>query len=504
MRSLRTQLAVLVVLVTLVGTVTVGLFAYLATAARLDAELERSILAVAEAQRGRGGDGDRDGRPEPRAGRGEDAWVQYLGADGTILASPSGVVLPVGDADRAVAAGASPGVWQDVVVSDEPVRMLTVPFADGRAATQIARSAAENQRVLESLRWLILGAIAVVVALSGVAGWLLARQLTRRLTDLTAVAEDVAATGRLDLPVPAAGQDEAGRLGAAFASMLAALRSSKESQQRLVQDAGHELRTPLTSLRANLGVLRRHDDLAPADRSRVIDDLEAEGRELTDLVNELVALASDRASTEPVDDVALGPLAQRVADRARRRYGCDVVVTADDSVVRGRSAQLERAISNLVDNAAKFGGASGPVTVTVAAGQVAVDDVGPGIAAVDLPHVFDRFYRATSARSMPGFRPGAVDRGRRRRRARWHGAGREPADRRYPGGADPAPGGAGRLTSHRTLTVHQTGSHGGCACSWRKGSRRGERRSAGRVGVRAGADRPVPRGRPIAARRGSR
>ena len=155
-----------------------------------------------------------------------------------------------------------------------------------------------------------------------------------------------------------------------------------------MQDAGHELRTPLTSLRANLGVLRRHDDLAPADRSRVIDDLEAEGRELTDLANELVALASDRASTEPVDDVALGPLAQRVADRARRRYGCDVAVTADDSVVRGRSAQLERAISNLVDNAAKFGGASGPVTVTVAAGQVAVDDVGPGIAPVDLPHVF--------------------------------------------------------------------------------------------------------------------
>ena len=118
--------------------------------------------------------------------------------------------------------------------------MLTVPIEDGRAATQVARSAAENQRVLESLRWLIVGAIVVVVALSGVAGWLLARRLTRRLTDLTAVAEDVAATGRLDLPVPAAGQDEAGRLGAAFASMLAALRSRRSPSSGWC-------RTPVTS-----------------------------------------------------------------------------------------------------------------------------------------------------------------------------------------------------------------------------------------------------------------
>jgi two-component system sensor histidine kinase MprB len=149
-------------------------------------------------------------------------------------------------------------------------------------------------------------------------------------------------------------------------------------------------------------VLRRHA-LEPDTRSQVLDDLESETRELTDLVNELVELATDRSREEPTEDVSLAELAERVAERAQRRSGRIVTVSADDTVVVGRAHGLERAISNLVDNALKFdehGGA--PVEILVRHGEVTVFDRGPGVKPDDLPHLFDRFFRSIDARSQPG------------------------------------------------------------------------------------------------------
>jgi two-component system sensor histidine kinase MprB len=242
-----------------------------------------------------------------------------------------------------------------------------------------------------------------VAAAAGILGWVVARQVTRRLSRLTATAEAVASTGRLDIPVDVEGDDEAGRLAAAFNKMLSALSRSRDDQQRLVQDAGHELRTPLTSLRTNISVLRRHDRLSPETMTSVLDDLESEALELTELTNELVELATDRRSEEPMEAVVLGEVAERVAARARRRTGRVVVVDADASVVNGRPQLLERAITNLVDNAAKFDETGeAPIDVVIRAGRVEVLDRGPGIAEDDLPHLFDRFYRAVAARSRPG------------------------------------------------------------------------------------------------------
>jgi len=261
--------------------------------------------------------------------------------------------------------------------------------------------------VLDSLRNLTLVATALIVALAAAVGWLIARQVTRRLARLTGVAEEVAATGRLDVPVPVEGTDEAGRLGGAFNEMLIALGRSRDAQQRLVQDAGHELRTPLTSLRTNVSVLRRHESLPPETRTRVIEDLDAETRELTGLVNELVELATDARDDEPHQHIELGPLAERVAERARRRTGRSITVTADGSVVDVRPQALERVVSNLLDNAAKFdalaaGDGVEPIEVEITGGRLEVRDRGPGIPADDLDHVFDRFYRAVGARSRPG------------------------------------------------------------------------------------------------------
>lgn len=409
--SLRVKLVVALVLVSTTATVAIGVWSYLATADRLYDEVDRSLTdAGREApQRLERSGFDLRGQERPPGrfpppGRplvDENVAVQVIDADGDVIVS-SGLDLPVDTEDRAVAAGTSREMRRDVTVDGEPYRAVTFGVASG-GAIQVARSLVETQRVLDSLRTVVIAAVVAVAAAAAAAGWLIARQVTRRLVRLTDAAEEVEATGRLDVEVDVGGADEAGRLGSAFAGMLSALGRSREAQQRLVQDAGHELRTPLTSLRTNVSVLRRHDDLAPATRHRVLDDLDAETRELTQLVNELVELATEQQADDgPVGAVLLGALVERVAERARRRSGRAVSVDRDDSTVQGRSAALERAVSNLLDNALKFDESGAPVEVTVRQGRIEVCDRGPGIDDDDLPLVFDRFHRAVSARGRPG------------------------------------------------------------------------------------------------------
>jgi two-component system sensor histidine kinase MprB len=227
---------------------------------------------------------------------------------------------------------------------------------------------------------------------------------------LTSAAEDVARTRLLGIEVPVTGYDEVGRLGRSFDRMLGRLAQSEEDQRRLVQDAGHELRTPLTSLRTNISLLRRIDELPPATREELVADLTQEARELTDLVNELVDLAAGQSDTEPPQRVDLADIAEDVAGLARRRTGRDIVVRASgDTSTDGRPALLQRAMSNLVENAAKFDrDGKAPIEIAVSGparpGTVRVEvlDRGPGIAAGDLIRIFDRFYRAPDARSLPG------------------------------------------------------------------------------------------------------
>jgi two-component system sensor histidine kinase MprB len=200
--------------------------------------------------------------------------------------------------------------------------------------------------------------------------------------------------------VPVEGRDEAGRLAHAFNEMLASLARSRRAQHQLVQDAGHELRTPLTSLRTNVAVMQRYDELSPGSRQRLLADVESETRELTAMVNELVELATDRRDSEVPVSVVPGQVAEAVVERARRRWGREISVTTDEASVVVRPQAFERAIGNLVENALKF--SDGPVEVVVAGRRVEVRDRGPGIAEDDLVRVFDRFYRADAARSQPG------------------------------------------------------------------------------------------------------
>ncbi|MBB6173594.1 two-component system sensor histidine kinase MprB [Nocardiopsis mwathae] len=322
-------------------------------------------------------------------------------------------VLPVRAVDRRIAAEQDPGVARTREDSDngEEYRIATVSLGGGTGAIQIGQRLSPTERMLGAMAAQMAGIGVIVLVGAGLAGWLVAERVTGRLKRLTEAAEYVSSTGRLDLEARGAGptgsepagKDEVGRLGRAFDGMLSRLAGAKEEQRRLVQNASHELRTPLTSLRTNVAVMRRFDRLSPEARRRLIDDLQGETRELTDLVNELVELATDTREDEQPREVELREIAENVAERARRRTGREIIVDADATVVSGRPQALERALSNPVENAAKFDAESrGPIEIVIRDGRVEVRDRGPGVDPAELAHIFERFYRATSARGMSG------------------------------------------------------------------------------------------------------
>jgi two-component system sensor histidine kinase MprB len=222
--------------------------------------------------------------------------------------------------------------------------------------------------------------------------------------NLRDTAEQIASTQDLTTPIPVDGEGEVGSLARSFTTMVHALATSREQQQRLISDASHEMRTPLTSLRTNIELLGRGDQLAPSERQEVVEALNVEVAELSDLVGELVDLATDSWKDEPAEPVRLADLAEDVCGRARRRTGRDITceVDGDAAPIIGHPQQLERAISNLVDNAVKYSPAGTAIDLVATTGSVVVRDRGPGIAPEDQPHVFDRFYRSTTARSEPG------------------------------------------------------------------------------------------------------
>jgi two-component system sensor histidine kinase MprB len=393
--GLRWKIAVALAAVAAAATISVGVLSYRATSNRLSEEVDRSLdEALATIGPGyRAAASDRGVIPV--------YTVQILDRSGRVVLTDD----PIGPGPRADAVVGRPGekTYETLDADNGDMRALTVGVATGPfGGVQVMRSLEENERVLTDLRRRTIALVAVVTAAAALVGSLLARTVTGPLMRLTRAATDVEQSGRLDVEIPVTGRDEVGRLGTAFDGMLNALATSRADQQRLVQDAGHELRTPLTSLRTNLAVLRRHPDLDPETRRKVLDDLHAEVEELVVLVEEVVAVAQGSVDGTPPTRIELGRLALTVAERAERRHGRRVVVTADQSSVEAPLPAVERAMSNLVDNAAKFDPSGDPIEVVVEAGAVTVLDRGPGIPAGDEDRVFDRFYRAEGARTRPG------------------------------------------------------------------------------------------------------
>ena len=330
-------------------------------------------------------------------------YVQVLKANGKTIRAPFDTTpLPVSAADLAVARGQSGAHRGDAEVGGTHLRLLTFPYSPGYAV-QLARPLNEVDNTLRNLGLFLLAIAGAGVAVATLLGLLVSRAALRPVTRLTEAAERVTETGDLSERIDVGGRDELSRLAATFNSMLAALEESTRAQRQLVADASHELRTPLTSLRTNIEVLASGDRLPPEERQRLISDVIEQVQEMTTLIAELIELARAEQQTAEPEDVRLDLVAAEALERARRDRS-EVLFTADlvETTVRGVPAPIERAIGNLLDNAAKWSPPGGEVHLVVHDGEVVVRDHGPGIPDEDLPYVFDRFYRARSARGLPG------------------------------------------------------------------------------------------------------
>ncbi|HZU59041.1 MAG TPA: HAMP domain-containing sensor histidine kinase [Actinocrinis sp.] len=343
--------------------------------------------------------------PRKRFGDSVD-YVQVVRATGNPLpTSDQSVLLPVTSADRAVAAGTAPEQRRTINLQGADVRMVTAPLSKGTAIeVALPLSAAEDQ--LSSLGLELLAAGLAGILLAGGLGWWVTRTALRPIGQLTEAAERVAATRdlahRID-PGDRADRDELGRLAVSFNAMLSAVQDSTDRQRQLVADASHELRTPLTSLRTNVEVLRKIELLDPDDRERLIVSVLAGIDDLTGLVADTVELARGEEPAAAFEELSWDALAEHVVDRARLHWP-QVEFAADLAPTRIVAVpdRIQRAMANLLDNAAKFSGGAGRVEVTLAGHTLTVRDHGPGIPEGDLPHVFDRFYRAASMRDRPG------------------------------------------------------------------------------------------------------
>jgi two-component system, OmpR family, sensor histidine kinase MprB len=411
MRGLQLKIAASMALVAGLATLSIGFSTYNSASARLYDEVDRSLVqasAVLIVRNERPGEDLSPRRDRvvlervviPQGSSLDMFIISVLDRQGELSRTNSSIELPVDELDRQLAGTLVGDRFRTVVIAGVDFRMRTNSLTFG--ALQIARPLTETQAVLEDLRRRTFWQVVLISFAAALIGILIARSVVRPLVRLTRAAERVEASGQLDVPAEAAGRDEVGRLTTAFHSMLGALERSRVEQQRLVQNAGHELRTPLTSLRTNLDVMRRHPDLEVETRHRLLDDLGRDTEELISLVNEVIEVASgERDDAEP-RAVVLADLVRTAADRLQRRTGRVVSVDADGSVVRARPDALNRAMSNLLDNAHKFDSSGAALRVYVRHGRVEVVDHGPGIPAEDLPHVFERFHRSVDARSLPG------------------------------------------------------------------------------------------------------
>jgi two-component system, OmpR family, sensor histidine kinase MprB len=286
-------------------------------------------------------------------------------------------------------------------VEEVPTRVLTI--LTPRATITVSRSLVEVDRNLSHLRWLLVFISLGGVGAAAILGALVSRRAVAPLRRLTRTTEEIVETGDLSRRTAERGKDEISRLSTRLDELLAMLETSLRTQRQLVADASHELRTPIATLRANIELLANPRALDPAERAELLADVQDELESMTALVGELVELARGEEPDVPPREFRLDEVVRTAVDRAARRApALSFRTRLEPSVVRGVPERVERAVSNLLDNARKWSPASETVDVAVHDGLVEVRDRGPGIAEEDLPLVFDRFYRSKSARGMPG------------------------------------------------------------------------------------------------------
>lgn len=357
------------------------------------------------------GDGDGGGFPSnvPPAPFGEaQGYVQFISPEGSLVVpggqrSPARIAPTAGD--TAIARRGSGSSLSDRTVGGTRLRVLTLG-AGAAGAVMVARPLTEVDNELSGLLLLLAAIGAAGIALAVLLGALVARTALAPIARFTRRTETLSGSLDLSQRLEVRGRDELARLAQSFNATLDALERSVQAQRHLIADAGHELRTPIASLRANIQVLQEAQRLPPHELESLRSDVVAELDELTALVGDVIELAraGDGAAADdaPLDDVRLDHIVEHALQLARRRGDLRFQATLQPTLLYGHGQRIERAVSNLLDNARKFSPPQGLVEVELEDGELSVRDHGPGFAESDLPFVFDRFYRSDAARGLPG------------------------------------------------------------------------------------------------------
>ena len=422
--TLRARIAAVAAGAVAVAVLATAVFTYVAVRSSLRSEVDDSLVERAEdVARGPGrGDparerGAGDGPPglppirglEPDESTapfgGARGYAQFVSEDGEVTQRPGEVApsLPVDPRAREVARSGEGRFLADREVDGTHLRVLTQGLPSG-GAVQVARPLDEVDDQLGR----ILIALAIVggigIALGAGLGAVVARTALVPIARFTTRTEELSGDLDLSARMEVAGTDELARLARSYNTTLDALERSVEAQRHLVADASHELRTPIASLRANIQTLEDADRLPDLERRRMREDILEELDELTRLVGDVVELARGTKRGEVLDDVRLDRVVEDLVRRAGRRTkeAAEFRVELEPTVVRGEGERVSRAVSNLIGNAAKWSPPGGVVEVDLSDGVLTIRDHGPGFSEQDLPHVFERFYRAADARGMSG------------------------------------------------------------------------------------------------------
>lgn len=420
--SLRARFAVITAVAVAVAVVAVAVASLFIIRASLYATLDNqlrsySTLAATATDAQEALAALNSGAPSVRGDEGDRPdllQVQFVGAGGGVTSTTSSESdgLPVSTEAKQVAAGRLTSAIETIETDQGTYRVRTVAGSTG--AVQVAENTGGIEDTLAQIALINLVLALAGVALASIVGWIAARAALRPVNTLIDGVERVTTTGDLGGRVPVRGTGEIADLATSFNDMLSALDTSRAAQHRLVEDAAHELRTPLTSLRNNVELLvyarlpaNVDKKLTEQDHALLLRDISAQTEELTTLITEVVRLAKDEDVTEQADEVDLERVLRAVIERVRVGHPTgELALTSNPVIMRGRPAALDRALGNVVANAAKWSppGASVSVELTRSATDaiVTVDDAGPGVDDVDLPHIFERFYRSASARARPG------------------------------------------------------------------------------------------------------
>jgi two-component system sensor histidine kinase MprB len=341
---------------------------------------------------------------EPARFGGASGYVQFISTQGSVLVpggQGSSPPIALSASDKAIAKRGSGRAFSDRSVKGTHLRVLTLGH-DGLGAVLITRPLTEVDRELEHILLILLLVGVGGIAIAALLGGLVARTALTPIVSFTRRTETLSGTLDTSQRVAVKGRDELARLASSFNATLDALERSAQAQRQLVADASHELRTPIASLRANVQVLAEADRLPAAEQESLRADILDELDELTALVSDVVELARGSEPASVRDEVRLDEIVSAAAERARRRSDLRFELELEPTVVRGDPTRIDRAVSNLLENARKWSPPGGLVQVALRSGELSVRDHGPGFAAADLPKVFERFYRADAARKLPG------------------------------------------------------------------------------------------------------